>query len=112
MNEAEFLDSYKQTLIDIEELLENAINEQDVEIDYESGNDTLTISYGNGTVAIISRQSAICQLWLAAVSGGFHFDRDEESGQWICTINGRTLGDMLEEICLQQGGVELSFSGI
>jgi len=74
VTEAEFLKIYKQTLVDIEEILEAAINDDDAELDYESGNDMLTLSFRNGSVAILSRQSAIRQLWLAARSGGFHFD--------------------------------------
>lgn len=110
MTEAEFLKIYKKTLADIEEIVEAAINERDVELDYESGNDMLTLSFRNGSVAIISRQSAISQLWLAARSGGFHFDWDSSAGQWVCTANGKTLPYMLSEVCLEQGGVSISFT--
>lgn len=110
MTEAEFLAVYKQTLVDIEETVENAINEQDAELDYESGNDMLTLSFRNGSVAIISRQSAIRQLWLAARSGGFHFDYAADTGQWICTLNGKSLPELLSEVCLEQGSVRLGFA--
>jgi CyaY protein len=109
MTEAEFLGLYKQTLVQIEETVEAAINEQDSDIDYESANDMLTLSFENGSVAIISRQSAICQLWLAARSGGFHFDYDAARGDWICTANGQPLPDMLSSVCFEQGGVSLGF---
>lgn len=107
MTDAEFLATYKATLTHIEECVERAIVDHDAEIDYESGNDMLTLTFRTGSVAIISRQSAIKQLWLAARSGGFHFDFD--AGQWICTVNGRSLPDMLSAICLEQGGVRISF---
>jgi CyaY protein len=110
VTEAEFLKLYKQTLVDIEQIVEDAINERDVELDYESGNDMLTLSFANGSVAIISRQSAISQLWLAARSGGFHFDYDAALGTWRCTVNGQTLGKMLSEVCMEQGGVRLTFA--
>ena len=109
MTEADFLKLYKQTLADIEQTVEDAINDRDAELDYESGNDMLTLTFRNGSVAIISRQSAISQLWLAARSGGFHFDYDAGADQWICTVNGQSLPDMLAEICLEQGGVSISF---
>lgn len=109
MTEAEFLKIYKQTLTAIEETVEAAINDSDAELDYESGNDMLTLSFRSGSVAIISRQSAIRQLWLAARSGGFHFDYVTQDGQWICTVNGLSLPDMLSAICLEQGGVSISF---
>jgi CyaY protein len=107
MTEAEFLARYKQTLSAIEETVEAAV-QADMDIDYESGNDMLTLMFNNGSVAIISRQSAIHQLWLAARSGGFHFEFD--GADWICTLNGRSLQTMLDEICVEQGKVEISFS--
>ena len=106
MTEAEFLATYKQTLATIEETVEAAV-QADLEIDYESGNDMLTLMFSNGSVAIISRQSAIHQLWLAARSGGFHFEYN--GTDWICTLNGRSLQDMLGEICVEQGKIEISF---
>lgn len=109
MTEAEFLSLYKQTLASIEETVETAIQDHDANLDYESANDMLTLMFSNASVAIISRQSAISQLWLAARSGGFHFDYDHEKSSWICTANGRDLRDMLQEICEVQGGVALSF---
>lgn len=109
MNDAEFLSTYKATLTHIEERVEAAIVDDNAEIDYESGNDMLTLTFRTGTVAIISRQSAIKQLWLAARSGGFHFDYDESEEEWVCTVNGQSLPDMLKEICLEQGGVRIDF---
>ena len=109
MTEAEFLTIYKRTLVHIEQTVEDAINESDAELDYESGNDMLTLSFTNGSVAIISRQSAICQLWMAARSGGFHYDYDAGAQQWVCTANGKALPTMLSEVCLEQGGVTISF---
>jgi len=110
MTEAEFLDLYRKTLTRIEETVETAIQDADADMDYEAGNDMLTLSFNNRSVAIISRQSAICQLWVAARSGGFHFEYDPAAGNWICTVNGQALPDMLQEICLQQGGVDLRFA--
>ena len=110
MTDAEFLNLYRQTLTAVEEVVEIAIQDRDIEIDYESGNDMLTIMFKTGTVAIITRQSAIHQLWLAARSGGFHFEYASGTENWICTVNKQSLNDMLQEICLEQGGVKLSFA--
>lgn len=109
MPEAEFLALYQGTLRRIEETVEAAINDDDAAIDYESGNDMLTLSFSNRSVVIISRQTAIRQLWLAARSGGFHYDYDPGRQQWICSATGESLPDMLHTICRDQGGVTLSF---
>ena len=110
MTDAEFLSLYQATLKRIEETVEAAINERDAAIDYESGNDMLTLSFNNRSVAIISRQTAIHQLWLAARSGGFHFDYDPAANDWRCTANGQLLKAMLSDVCRAQGGVEIGFA--
>ncbi len=109
MTDAEFLATYKATLVHIEECIEAAIVERDADIDYESANDMLTLMFKSGSVAIISRQSAVKQLWLAARSGGFHFNYQDDKADWVCTINGETLVDMLGTVCREQGGITLGF---
>lgn len=109
MTDAEFLDRYRQTLTTLEETVEAAINDQDTQIDYESANDMLTLSFANKSVVILSRQTAIHQLWMAARSGGFHFDFDMARDTWMCTTTGQSLAVMLEDICQKQGGVEMAF---
>ena len=72
----------------------------------------LTVKFENCTALIFSRQEPLRQLWLAAVSGGFHFDYDEESERWMCDKSEEQLGEMLERIVKQQAGVELDFEGL
>lgn len=109
MTDAEFLALYQMTLKRLEEQVEAAINDYDAAIDYESGNDMLTLSFSNRSVAIISRQTAIHQLWLAAKSGGFHFEYDAAIKDWRCTTTQQSLTQMLSGICRFQGGVEVDF---
>jgi len=108
MTEAEFLTCYRQTLVKLENILEEAV-QSDLDIDYESSNDMLSLLFSNDSVAIISRQTAIRQLWLAARSGGFHFEFDVNKKSWICTVNDRSLQVMLMEICVEQGSIQLDF---
>jgi len=110
MTEAEFLDLYREALTRIEETVETAIQDADADMDYEASNDMLTLIFNNRSVVILSRQSAICQLWLAARSGGFHYEYDAAVANWICTSNKQPLPEMLQQICLDQGGVKLSFT--
>ncbi|MDR2212075.1 MAG: iron donor protein CyaY [Pseudomonadales bacterium] len=109
MSDAEFLELYQATLAEIESVVEDAINEHDAAIDYESANDMLTLTFITGSVVVISRQTPLRQLWLAARSGGFHFDWEADLEQWHCKLNGQILEDMLSEICLEQGGVRIHF---
>lgn len=76
MTETEFKDFIEELIIQIEDALE----ELDSDIDYESSDGILTIIMENKSQIIINRQTAALQLWLAAKSGGYHFDYDEANG--------------------------------
>ena len=76
MTESEFKEFIEEIIIAIEDALE----ELDNDIDYESSDGILTIIMENKSQIIINRQTAALQLWLAAKSGGFHFDYDETDG--------------------------------
>jgi CyaY protein len=69
----------------------------------------LTVRFENGTQLIFSRQEPLRQLWLAARSGGFHFDYDQASERWMCDSSDEQLGEMLARITLEQSGADLEF---
>jgi CyaY protein len=108
LSEARFHDLVDET----QEKLEDIFDESDLDIDLESSAGVLTVKFENGTQLIFSRQEPLRQLWLAAVSGGFHFDYDEESERWMCDKSEEQLGEMLERIVKQQAGVEFDFEGL
>ncbi len=103
MTTPDFNSRYEQTLLDIED----AIEDSGEDLDYETVNDILTITCPDGSAIIITRQSATSQLWLAAKSGGFHFDMVEDG--WICDSDGESLSDKLSCICSEQGGAGITF---
>lgn len=115
MNEAEFETTYRETLLAIEDVFEHAI-EDDADLDYETINDILNVEFDDGSAVIVTKQGATQQLWVAAVSGGFHFEysRNEanEAGQWLSTIDQQSLADKLYKICQLQGKIDLDFSSI
>jgi CyaY protein len=108
LSEARFHDLVDET----QEKLEDIFDESDLDIDLESSSCVLTVNFENGTQLIFSRQEPLRQLWLAAVSGGFHFDYDEESERWMCDKSEEQLGEMLERIVQQQAGAEFDFEGL
>jgi CyaY protein len=108
LTEARFHDLVDET----QEKLEDIFDESDLDIDLESSAGVLTVKFENGSQLIFSRQEPLRQLWLAAVSGGFHFDYDEESERWMCDKSEEQLGEMLERIVQQQAGVEFDFEGL
>ncbi|MCY1244049.1 Iron-sulfur cluster assembly protein CyaY [compost metagenome] len=72
----------------------------------------MTIKFDNGSQLILSRQEPLRQLWLAARSGGYHFDYDEESGKWTCEKTEELLGEILARAAREQAGLELDFEEI
>lgn len=107
MNESEFHDIADRTLEDIQ----TAIDDSGADIDYEASGSVLTLEFSNGTKIIFSKQPPVKQLWMAARSGGFHFDYDEDSSSWVCDSGDREeLYAMLSRLADEQGGeaVELT----
>ena len=104
MSDADFPTRYEQTLMAIEDAVENS----GADLDYETVNDILTLTCPDGSSIIITRQSATQQLWVAAKSGGFHFDMTPDA--WVCDADGETLADKLGRICRSQGGADIDFS--
>ncbi len=107
MNESEFNDLAEQTLLDIEE----AIDASGADIDYDTISDILTLEFGNGSQIIINKQTPASQIWVAAKSGGFHFDYDPASDSWrLDSDNSQELFDCLSQYCSEQAGeaVELT----
>ncbi|CAD5106342.1 iron donor protein CyaY [Zestomonas carbonaria] len=92
-----------------QQAVEDIFDDSDLDLDLENSGGVLTVRFANGSQVILSRQAPIRQLWLAARSGGFHFDYDEESGRWVCDTSGEVLGEMLARVTLEQAGEELEF---
>lgn len=97
MNESAFSRLADQLMIDIEE----AVDASGADIDCEANNGVLTLTMEeNGTVVIVSRQSAVAQIWVAAKSGGFHFNWQGE--RWVCSTTGETLPELMTRVCSEQ----------
>ena len=99
MSESEYKEMINDLIIEIEDALE----ELDNGIDYESSDGFLTIFMVNKSQIIINRQTAALQLWLAAKSGGFHFDyvnngwQDDRTGESFLNTLNRCLSEQSGE---------------
>jgi len=107
MNESKFQEVVDQTIEDIQD----AVDDSGADIDYDEVGGVLTLEFADGSKIIFSRQAAMYQLWMAAKSGGFHFDYDEEVEQWICD-NGdeEEMYEMLSRLSSEQAGEEVEIS--
>jgi CyaY protein len=106
MTESEFNRQIDATLLAIEE----AADASSANIDYENSGGVLTLTLGNGSQVIINRQTPVRQLWVAARSGGFHFDFDKVTEEWRRTSDGAELFAALSEVISEQGGEAVTLS--
>jgi CyaY protein len=107
MNESEFQEIAEQTIED----LQDAIDASGADIDYDEIGGVLTLEFENGSKIIFSKQGAMNQLWMAAKSGGFHFDYNEDSEQWICDSgDNEEMYAMLSRLSTEQAGEAVSLA--
>ena len=106
MNESEFREIAEQTIED----LQDAIDDSGADIDYDEIGGVLTLEFENGSKIIFSKQGAMNQLWMAAISGGFHFDYDEAKKQWVCDSGDKEdMLSMLSRLASEQAGEIVKF---
>ncbi len=88
-------------MIDIEE----AIEASGADIDYDTAGDILTLEFDNASQIIINKQTPLSQIWVAARSGGFHFDYDADKQRWCLDSDSqRDLYTELSLYCTKQAG--------
>ena len=97
---------YNQRTEAVFEALELALDEVDSDLDYEAGGGVLTVTFANGTTMVFSRQPPVHQLWLAARSGGFHFEYDTQANDWRNTRDDQLFRPFVVRLMREQGEVE------
>ena len=104
MNETEF----NQLIDDILMNIEDQIDAYDIDIDCETHSGILTLIMPNSSQIIINRQTFTRQLWLAAKSGGFHYEYSESAEAWLDTRTGIDFEEALNRCLNEQSGVEFN----
>ncbi len=105
MTDFEFNDRIDKLMVAIED----AIEECEVDIDCENAGGILTLTFDNRSQIILSRQSALKQLWVAARSGGFYLNFEAVQQHWACDGNGEELAVLLNRCMSDQAGEEIEF---
>jgi CyaY protein len=108
LSEARFHDLVDST----QQAVEDILDESDLDLDVENSAGVLTVRLENGSQVILSRQPPLRQLWVAARSGGYHFDYDEAGSQWICDSTQEPLSTLLNRVVREQTGDEIDFSAL
>jgi CyaY protein len=103
MNESDFDQLAEDAMLAIEE----AIDASGVDIDYDNAGGILTLEFDNASRIIINKQTPLSQLWVAARSGGYHFDYDSGAECWRLQGSGEELFSCLGRYCSEQAGTEV-----
>lgn len=101
MHESQFNRLAEQTMLAIEEV----IDASGADIDYDNAGDILTLEFTDGSQIIVNKQTPLSQIWVAARSGGYHFDYDEENQVWC--LDGDLKCDLMTQLsiyCSEQAG--------
>ena len=104
MTESEFENLAGTALAALERAFEAGAPDVDVQ---PKGVGVLEIEFANGSKMIINRHAAAREIWVAAVSGGFHFRHD--GSLWRDTRDGAELLEKLAQLASQQAGVPVDF---
>ncbi len=105
MTESDFNSLVDDTLLEIEECLDEA----ETDIDYMTVGGVLTVSCETGAQIIFTRQITMFQLWVATPNGGFHFDFNESDSAWQRDSDNQSLTDFLSNTFAEVAGESLSF---
>lgn len=104
LTESEFDQLAEETMVAIEE----AVDASGADIDYDSAGGILTLEFLNSSQIIINKQGPLRQIWVAARSGGFHFDYDPQRKSWLKDDDGEDLFACLSRCCSQQSGDDVT----
>jgi CyaY protein len=72
---------YHELIDDLFIAIEEALDECEVDIDYEGAGGILTLTMPNKTKIILNKQPPLQQLWVATKFNGHHFNYTD--GKWI-----------------------------
>lgn len=105
MNESEFNQRVDETL----EVIEETLDEAESDLDYLISGGVLTIICENRSQIILTRQAPVSQLWVATLTGGYHFDFNDEQAGWVLDSDGTPLAELMNREFAAQAGEALTF---
>jgi CyaY protein len=102
MTETDFLAMADDCLRQVEEIFEQAFENDELDVDCKRSGNVLEIEFvNNGSKIIVNSQAAMQEMWLAARSGGFHYRHDGHL--WLNTRDGTEFFATLSKIANEQG---------
>jgi CyaY protein len=85
------------------ERIARAVEESGADCDCEpKGSGVLELEFADGSRIVVNRHSAARQIWIAAKSGGYHYQWD--GSDWVDTRKGGELLAALSKLVSEQSG--------
>ncbi|MDX1392294.1 MAG: iron donor protein CyaY [Rheinheimera sp.] len=104
MNDLEYDELADSTLLAVEQAVEDA----DADLDYESHGGLLSISFPDNSKIIINKQPPLHQLWVATKFNGHHFEW--QGDKWIDNRTGSEFWQLLNDAAAKQAGKALDLA--
>ena len=105
MNDAQ----YHQLADDLMLAVEEAVDECEVDIDYETASGILTLTFPNQTKIIINKQAPLQQIWVATKFNGHHFNLVDD--KWIDERFGDEFWHLINDAASKQAGQPVNLQG-
>ncbi len=109
MTDAEFLDRAEMALKAVEASCDRINDETTADIDNQRVGGMVTLVFPNQSQIVVNLQKPLHELWMAAKSGGYHYQFDGR--QWMDTKGVGEFFAMLSQAASEQAGCGLVFSG-
>jgi len=104
MNDSE----YHQLADDLLIQLQDAVDDVEFDLDYETAGGLVEIIFPNGSKIIINKQAPLHQIWVATKFNGHHFEYTD--GQWIDNRSGQELWTLINDAATKQAGEPIELS--
>ena len=108
MTDLEYMDRAEAVLKAIELACDRINDETDADLDNQRVGGMITMTFANRSQIIINLQKPLHEIWMAARSGGYHYQFD--SGQWLDTKGAGEFFAHLSREASAQAGQPLVFS--
>ena len=107
MTDSQFMDLAETLLKQIESGCDRINDETEVDIDNQRTGGMITITFVNRSQIVVNLQKPLHEIWLAAKSGGYHYQFDGR--QWVDSKGSGELLANLSRTASEQAGTALQF---
>ena len=108
MTDLEYMDRAEAVLKAVEAACDRINDTTDADIDNQRVGGMITLEFRNGSQIVINLQKPLHEIWMAARSGGFHYQFDGE--HWMDTKGAGEFFAHLSREATLQAGQPLTFS--